>query len=320
MKRLKDNKSLIIVIFLILVILGEGIFIFLNSNKQLNLNEGTINAPKEEIIDEVQHLVYDASYELPTKVESYCIYDCSERIYAKDLVVPYINIDSDYAREVNQEIYDLYKELIDIYNGNAEVGSLWYTLVHYDYYIFDNILSVVITTTSGGTDVDYYEYYVYVFDLDNGEKATYEEVYSEANIGSDHIDILVKDAITSIMREELKGLKDPIIDTGDGGYFPFETNFDTFNDESINNYLTSVQNGTLRYFLDGSGKLNIIVALSIPVGVGVFDTIITIDQFFRVIKNLLKANSCSWLFYALLYNRNRKQVGYGDTKVSRKNL
>ena len=152
-----------------------------------------------------------------------------------------------------------------------------YTLVYYDYYIFDNILSVVITTTSGGTDVDHYEYYVYVFDLDNGEKATYEEVYSEVNIGSDHIDILVKDAITSIMREELKGLKDPITDTGDGGYFPSGTNFDTFNDESINNYLTSVQNGTLRYFLDGSGKLNIIVALSIPVGVGVFDTIITID-------------------------------------------
>lgn len=76
--------------------------------------------------------MYDALYDLPTDKESYCIamdyntMNCLETAYASDLIVPYININSDDAKIANQEIYELYEELIDIFNENSDYG-VWFT-------------------------------------------------------------------------------------------------------------------------------------------------------------------------------------------------
>lgn len=43
--------------------------------------------------------MYDALYDLPTDKESYCIaMDCLEMAYASDLIVPYININSEMLK------------------------------------------------------------------------------------------------------------------------------------------------------------------------------------------------------------------------------
>ena len=60
-------------------------------------------------------------------------------------------------------------------------------------------------------------------------------------------------------------------------WFPDGTNFDTYNNQSINNYKNSVSNNTLKYYLSDNGKLNVIVKLIIPAGAGEFDTVITVD-------------------------------------------
>ena len=302
------NKYLVLVIVLVIILIVETTFVFLDLQKrELVPEKSYINIPKEDVNDNTddeennnsnlednqnsdtntngnnqfkveisKDWVYDALYNLPTDKESYCItLDCIEMVYARDLIVPYVNINSNDAKVANQEIYELYEELIDIFNENSDYG-IWYTDVEYDYYINDNILSVVITTSSGGTDVTRYRYYTYNFDLNTGNFTDYSEVYNVVDISSDDIDSLVADAITSIMEIKLDGLKDPLTDTGDGGYFPMGTNFDTFNNGSIDNYKTSVQDGTLKYFLDEDSKLNVIVTLLIPVGMGQFDTVITI--------------------------------------------
>ena len=286
------KKYYLLIVVLCLIIIGEGVVIFLNSNQEVKPKESYTNIPKEEEnvedqennseFDSSKVLVYDALYDLSTDEESYCVtmdyntMNCLEMAYAIDLIVPYININSDDAKIANQEIYELYEELINIFNENSDYG-VWFTDVEYSYYINDNILSVVITTSSGGTDVIAYQYYTYNFDLNTGNFADYSEVYSLAGFTSDNIDSSVAEAITSVMEVSLDGFKDPLTETGDGGYFPTGTNFDTFNNGSIDNYITSVQNGTLKYFLDEEANLNVIVTLLIPAGRGEFDTVITVS-------------------------------------------
>lgn len=59
--------------------------------------------------------------------------------------------------------------------------------------------------------------------------------------------------------------------------YPDGTSFDTYNNESIENYRSSVTNNTIKYFLSDGGKLNIVAKLSIPAGTGEFDVVITVD-------------------------------------------
>ena len=65
--------------------------------------------------------VYDADYELPTDVDSFYGYsDQSKLIQVSDLVVPYINIDSEDAKAANDEIYGIYENLIKEFNEDAK--------------------------------------------------------------------------------------------------------------------------------------------------------------------------------------------------------
>ena len=81
---------------------------------------------------------------------------------------------------------------------------------------------------------------------------------------------MVKSSIT-------KALKDKFKNNIDNSY-PEGTNFDTYNNESIENYLDSIENNTLQYFIDENGVLSIIVRLSIPVEMGYFDTVIKLEN------------------------------------------
>ena len=71
------------------------------------------------------------------------------------------------------------------------------------------------------------------------------------------------------MKNKLKNFDD---------YYPENTNFDTYNNESFKNYLDSIDNNTLQYFIDENGILSIIVRLSIPVESGYYDTIVKIEN------------------------------------------
>ena len=114
----------------------------------------------------------------------------------------------------------------------------------------------------------------YNFNLNNGNLLTYQEVYRLLGYTSDEIDQKIQNEITVIIKEELK--KDPLTDTGDGAYYPDGKNFETYNNESIDNYRNSLKDNSIRYFIDNDKRLNVIVTLSVPMGTGVFDTIIKI--------------------------------------------
>lgn len=205
--------------------------------------------------------MYDADYNLPTNKESYYGYiDHSKLIRASDLVVPYININSDDAKKVNQEIYRLYKDLINKFNENLK-EQIWFTLVEYKTYTNDNIISIVITTESAGTAPAIYNHHTYSFNLETGKLLSYNDAYKIVGFNEVIITDKVTQAVTNALRKHYYNSDD----------------FDSYNNKSINNYNTSVSNNTIKFFIDENKKLNIIVILEYPAGPGQFDTIITIE-------------------------------------------
>lgn len=226
-------------------------------------------------IDSSKDYVYDASYDFDFLKDSY--YANGRLINKGDIVVPYININSDAAKAANEEMAKLYAELGETYNDATE-KEIFYRVSKYDYYKVDNILSVVVTVTAGGTDVPIEYYYIYNFSLKDGSLMSYSDVFTAAGLDFNNISSRVQSAITATMQDRLKNLKDHTKDTGDGAYYPEGTNFDTYNNESYKNYVVSVNNGTIKYFIDSNKKLNVVVTLSIPSGRGSFDTIIAVEK------------------------------------------
>lgn len=270
----KNNNGLITVIIilgLLVIILGSYIVydqFILDSNSKNDHNikndttenqESNNNKNVVSKLDNNKAWIHDADYNLPTSEESYYV-DLTNLISAKDLIVPYININSDDAQKANQEIYELYKGLIDAFNKNIK-DKKWYTLVKYKDYTYDNTVSVVITTETHGTDVPLYKHYTYSFNLDNGKLLSYEEAYKITGLSESNINDKVNKSITNALKQKYSNNSD----------------FNTYNNKSINNYKTSVNNGTIKFFIDGNNKLNIIVTLEIPAGRGQFDTIITVE-------------------------------------------
>ena len=191
------------------------------------------------------------------------------------------NIDLDYQQPKPEVIpyemepvkeYSYFFSVVNILNNYLDYvhdknNEALFQILHPEYINFyvvnNNNLSIVLTYGVGATDIVYPEYYTYNIDLKTGNQLSYEELYNIAGLNSSNINSKVEKAITKIIQDKL---------TDDE-----KTNFNTYNDESINNYKNSVSNNTLKYFLSNDGKLNIIVKLSIPVGPGEFDTIITVE-------------------------------------------
>jgi hypothetical protein len=63
--------------------------------------------------------VYDAPYTKKVSVESYELKDAFYIIRARDIIVPYINLDSKDAKEANAELKKLHDELVEFYNSES---------------------------------------------------------------------------------------------------------------------------------------------------------------------------------------------------------
>ena len=255
-------KNVLITVLSIIVIglsalLVYDKFIKTDDKKENNTVENNALISK---IDNTKDWVYNADYNLPTNKESYYGFsDHSKLIRAKDLVVPYININSIDAKNANQEIYNLYAELIKKFNDNLK-DEIWYTTVKYQTYLSNNIVSIVIATETAGTDVPLYEYYTYNFNLEGGKLLSYNDIYQKLGYSADSINVVARGAITSSLRELYN-----------------QSDFDDYNSQSINNYTNSVSNNTIKYYVDSNGKLNIVARIVYPAGRGYFDKVITLN-------------------------------------------
>lgn len=263
----KNNKFLIIttIILCLLVVLMGSYIIYDNFNDNQNNNKenqnNNISNNSIAKLDNNKDWVYSANYTLSTDKESYTT-TSGELVSVKNLIVPYINIDTSEAKSVNTEIYKLYESLIDEYNIISKWENPASTIkAEYNTYINNDILSVIIITTITGTDVPLYKYYTYNFNLINGNLLSYEDVYKINGFNANNIDDKANQAITNYMKKE----------------YSFIPDFDTYNNMSISNYKASINNNKINFFIGENKKLNVIVTLNIPVGREEFDQIITIE-------------------------------------------
>lgn len=266
----QKNKIVIVLLGGIIVILSVLCILFATGT--ISFNSGNVNddVVDEDVndknliskIDSSKEWIYDAEYEKNVNADSYeTNFDI---YYAKDINVPFINIDSSYANLSNIEIKKVFEEAIKEYNKGVEDKWTYVDECGYKKYVSDELLSVILAYGVGATGIVHPEYYVYNVDLKTGNQLSYEEIYKIAGFNSDNIDSKVESAIVSIVLEKLKDYGSNVDVNG-------------YINESINNYKDSVSDNTLKYFLSDTGKLNVIVRLNLPFDRGYFDTVIAID-------------------------------------------
>ena len=257
----KSGKKVTIILGIIVLILVlalgvcAGLLISGNGKKIINQIEEKIVQNDEnktcKKIDESKDWVYDAEYLKENKK----IYQDSAKTeeYAvntdKDLVVPFININSEAAKTVNENIKALYEEYYAKYGTvSKSYSDMEYTVyehyeLDYEKYINDNILSVVITlhegsvVVDGGTGGGTFTKYTYNFNLDTLNEATLDEMAKKC--GFDSGDEVTKKVEAWERRQEELAKK----------YTGF-----------IGATMDGVQKG--KYFIDSNKKMNFIYKFS----------------------------------------------------------
>lgn len=257
----KGNKGLVIALVIIIVLLlgGIGYFAydkFIAKNKaDSHEKDKKKDDPKEEDtikIDESRDYVYNAEYDTGNAPESYVIGD--NTYYLSSIVVPFINIDSEAATKANENIKGIFDELLASYNDGANGGNGYVKYCEYDFYINDNILSIVFKTGTGATDVVFPYYHTYNFDLNTGEKLIYKNAFALAGFSSDTLLDKVKEQIG----EHMKAYSYPAKDG--------EWSFDSCYNQSINLYNTAVEENAVEFYFDDNNKLNIQAVVYLPGG------------------------------------------------------
>ncbi len=268
---MKKNNTLLIILLVIsiLISISLGGYLFYDKvlNKQTNYpNEQPTNQNdiKESIskINPTKDWIYDADYPKNVLANSYDSY-YNETYYAKDIIAPFININSNDAKNANNTIEDIFNEAVNRYNIGVE-DKTTFSVIDYEKYIDNNLISVLFWFGKGGTDVVRPDYYTYTFDLQTGKALSFKEVYQKFNFNQNQIDNEIKQEIT-----------DEINDIFEES-FPNE-NAKNYIDESIKNYEESINNNTLKYYISEDSNLSIVARLNIPAGAGYKDTIIEID-------------------------------------------
>ena len=244
-------KTVILIVIVMILVLVAGIFggLLLSGNvdKVTNIisgnSENKVENKAGKKVDESKPWVYDADYMKENKK----IYSDSKKTeeYAcnsnKDLIVPYININSDDAKKINEKIRVLYDEYYEKYGKekatsySSEYKVYYHYNLEYDKYVNDNILSVIITLHEGETVVDggtgggIYRTYTYNFNLDNLKEASLDEMAVKCGFSSG-------DVVINKINEWEKKQKEILAKAG------------------VSDIFDGVQAN--KYIIDGNGKLN----------------------------------------------------------------
>lgn len=288
----KHNKKLkcLVVILLITVVILGGYIVYdklLSSNDSINSSNNNINSGNNNDniktnvkIYEDREYVYTADYssEYPNKYTEYntCKLNNESSTYVsiagdglpihfdacthelKALNGPYINIESSYAEQVNNELKTRYKENAKKFDECAESESssecrqaLYYTTRRYKNYKNDIYTVIVIYGTQIGSPI-ILDYKTYNFDLKTGNGITYDEMITR--LGYDKSTLLdkEKDAIKKKM-DEINTFNDDLTKTCGTMDSPkncYDIAYKMLED--------SIKDGSILYFVDEDGKLNII--------------------------------------------------------------
>lgn len=199
---LKTSKIAIPIIISIVLIISVISIMQINFNKMPSTNSETKQEQVQKKIDVTKEWVYDADYGFKNKILK-DPYDGREVFNSKEeLIPPYININSEYANVVNNEIKEMY---IDEYNKFANIGNSRYcSNIKYSYFYNDELLSVTIVNKTGLINAGAkLKYTIYNFNLNTLDKASLEDCYKAAGYTSkEQLDLSIETTISNEIKNE----------------------------------------------------------------------------------------------------------------------
>lgn len=281
-KKRSNAGLIIIIVILILIIAIMGTVIIKNyysTNNEKKLQSNTKDTKVINKIDINKEYVYDAEYNNKDVKDSYADFWKTNR-YASDLVFPYLNVNTDIAKQINDEIKKIYDKVILEYKELSEMdGTYSWIFSNYYYNIYNDIISIVIDVEYSGTDVSKHTYYTYNYDLKNNSNLSYKELYNQLKdkdydikFDDNNINELVKQAIKNNVRTFSYTQDD------------YKKYFELDVENSYKDYEESLSNNKLLYFVDSYGRLNIITKIYYPAGVGSSYEITTVNGVGHILK------------------------------------
>ena len=216
--------------------------------------------PEVNKIDDSRDWVYDAEYEKNLKSESYLVGD--KTYYGKDIVVPFINIDSDYAREVNEDIKNKLEKVVEHYNEGVEDNISYVDSCSYTTFGEENGLFVLFTYGLGATDVVHPIYSAYNFNLVDGSQMNLNYYCNYIGRDKDEVELSIKTKIEEIINEKMNGFT--------------EAEIEKYIDLTKNDFETAFRKDEAVFTITEEGNPAFVVDIQIPAGSEHFDTLIEI--------------------------------------------
>lgn len=265
----KKNKKVNIIIFILIVIIVVLIgFILLKelniisnnkdnkSNTEKKITSSTLD--DEKVVELVkENLVYTKNF-----FDDEICYEDSQfdlKICSSNIILPYINIDSDDASKINEAIShianDNYKLIKNSIDNNYELNEV---KTNYNFYIYKNLLSIVISETTGSTAVPLTHYYSYMLDLTTGSKVNEENIYSYLRPASELDNIVTKDSIEKIEKRAIKN-----------SMYQYRILYSLDEDkmENVTNECYNEFKNSGKLFVNNAGELNIIAGIETGAGI-----------------------------------------------------
>lgn len=161
-------------------------------NKTKDDNKEQEEIPKEEIQN--KEYVIDATYKYNVTKSEYHYY--KDIMKSSDIVVPYLNIKTKEAENINDEIKKLYEYFMEMYEDFSseeldlnvdETESYDYIKTKYSYTIKNDIISILIEverTGRGSSEAE--EYYAFNYDLKEEKKLSLKELCNKLEINYDN--------------------------------------------------------------------------------------------------------------------------------------
>lgn len=267
----KNTGFIVLVVILCLLVGGLGGYIICDKviNKDNDIDN---NVVKDIRINTEKDYVYDADYSYDNKYTEFVRKNGNDKVinidryglsvsgrigkqYLSDLKVPYLNINSDYAKASNEEIKKIYIEYAKRFDVCAEIDQdkavSCSQILTYKTFKYNNILSVVIISSIQATSKWVLDYNIYNIDLTSGKEIKYSDMVS--TLGYDNDTLLDKE------KELLKNKMNELWGTD------FDLNTLCFAEDkncyNIANKMleTSINDGSILYFVNDNGNLNILV-------------------------------------------------------------
>ena len=248
----------IVVIIICIVAIGIAVYMQFFRDEKLGVilgitnNEEEDNSEKENflnIFDNILTIVanYDGNVSKILKDEDIIINtnNTQEQTenYTLDIRIPYFNINSSVARELNNEIRDTFDAKSQSIRNSNDENSVIYN-VKYKAYEYNNILSlIVLSELKEGNNSQRIIIQTYNYNLKENKLVTIDEILEQKQIDPSYANDKIKDEIDKSQEQNIK--------LSDLGYNTNirDSNEDMYKIENVN-----------EFFIGDNGKLYIVYA------------------------------------------------------------